>query len=48
MQECCGVHLDSGDVRSRTKVRLLVMVVEEVGVGVGVGVGAVTGVDQLQ
>ena len=39
VEEGCGVHLDPGDVRSRTKVRLVVKVV---------GVGAVTGVDQLQ
>ena len=39
MEECCGVHLDPGDVRSWAKVRMVV---------VGVGGGAVTGVDQLQ
>ena len=43
MQECCGVHLDPGDVGSRTKVRMFVVEVE----GVGGGGGAVTGVDQL-
>ena len=41
MKEGCGVHLDPGDVRSRTKVRLMLE-------DVGVGVGAVAGVNQLQ
>ena len=39
MEEGCGVHLDPGDVGSRTKVGLVVE---------GVGVGAVTGVHHLQ
>ena len=37
MEECCGVHLDPGDIGSRTKVRLVVVE----------GGGAVPGVDQL-
>ena len=42
MEEGRGVHLDPGDVGSRTKVGLVVVV------GGGAGPGAVTGVDQLQ
>ena len=44
MEEGRGVHLDPGDVGSRTKVGLVLVV----GGGAGPGPCAVTGVDQLQ